>query len=382
MIAHDEIRAIAADAGFPRVSLFLPTHRTGPGLRQDPIRLKTMLRDAARALVGQGLGVAEADDLLAEARAHTAGETDPFWQRRDRGLAVFVSPDGTRFLDAPLPFAERVHVGRRFVVKPLLPALMRDGRFYVLAASQEGAVLYRGNRYGLETVDDPRLGIGAETFFGRTQFPNDLGFHGARGSGGVQVHSLGESPADEQQAQVRRYAEALAVAVDASLANAAAPLVLAADDRLLGMLRKALKYGAVVEDAIREHPESLSPEALHARAYDRVRDRLDADRRVAIARFEARRGDGGAAMATRVEEIVPAAYEGRVEALVVAPDAAAEGVFSPSESRAIVSPQPNPNTLDLVDFAVLHTLANGGAVYARPVDRADDLPPVGALYRF
>ncbi len=382
MIAHDDIQAIAADAGFPRVSLFLPTHRTGPDLRQDPIRLKTMLRNAARALGEQGLGTAEADDLLAEARAHTGGETDPFWQRRDHGLAVFISPEGTRFIDSPISFDEQVHVGRRFVVKPLLPALMRDGAFHVLVASQEGATLYRGGRYGLEPLDDDRLRMSVEKYIGRTEIPNDLGFHGKRNSGSQQVHSLGESPADELQEQVRRYATAVAGAVDAILVNSPAPLVLAADDRLLGMLRGDLKHGGVVETAIREHPASLSLDDLHARAYEMVRDRLDAERRAALERFEARRGDGGNAMATRIEEIVPAAFEGRVEALVVAPDAAAEGVFSPSDSRAIVSPNPNPNSIDLVDFAVLHTLATGGAVYARPVDRADDFPPLGAIYRY
>lgn len=380
MIAHDEIRTIAADAGFPRVSLFLPTHRTGPELRQGPIRLKTMLREAERALIDQGLDAAAAADLLAEARSHTGGETDPFWQRRDHGLAIFISPEGTRYLDAPLALDQKVCVGRRFVIKPLLPVLMRDGLFHVLAASQEGATLFRGSRYGLEPIADERLRMGAGKFIGRTEISNDLGFHG--GTGNAQVHSLGESPGDEQQEQVRRYADALAAAVDAVLANSAAPLVLAADDRLLGMLRGELRHPQTVPEAIREHPAALSRDDLHARAYELVRDRLDADRRAAIERFEARSGDGGQAVATRIEEIVPAAYHGRVEALVVAPDAAAEGVFSPSESRAMVSPQGNANTLDLVDFAVLHTLSTGGAVYARPADRAEDLPPVGAIFRY
>jgi len=382
MIDFDEIRTIADDAGFPRVSVYLPTHKTGPELRQDPIRLKNLLREAGRQLAERGLDPRTVDELLGEATAHADAETDPFWQTQDRGLAIFISPGETRYVQVPFALAEQVHVGWRFVVKPLLPALMRDGRFYVLAASQNGATLYRGSRYGLDPVRDARLDTSAEAFIGRTQIDNDLGFHGTRGAGSAQVHSLGESPKDETQEQVRRYAVAVASAVDEILANAQAPLVLAADDRMLGMLRAQIRSASVVADGIREHPTSLDPETLHQRAYDLVRADLDADRQAAMERFAARQGDDGAGMATRAEEIAPAAYEGRVEALVVAPDAAVHGVFSAEESRAFAAREPAENTIDLVDFAVLQTLAHGGAVYARPVDRTDDFPSCAAIYRY
>lgn len=382
MIDRDEIRAIAEDAGFPRISLYLPTHKTGPELRQDPIRLKNLLRQAARTLEERGMGQREVDDLLAEANAHTGGEGGPFWQHQDHGLAVFIAPGQTRFIHAPFSFAEQVHVGRRFIVKPLLPMLMRDGDFYVLAVSQDDATLHRGSRYGLEPVQDARLETTAAEFLGRTEIPNDLGFHGKRGTGSSQVHSLGESPQDETQEQVRRYATAVANAVDEIVAAAPAPLVIAADDRMLGMLRGSLRGKTVVEDGIREHPAALGVDGLHERAYELVRDVLDADRQAALERFAARTGDGGAGVATRVEDIAPAAFSGRVEALVVAADAGMEGIFSEAESRAFAARDAGENTIDLIDFAVFHTLAHGGAVYARPVDRAEDFPPCAAIFRY
>jgi hypothetical protein len=46
-----------------------------------------------------------------------------------------------------------VIVSERFHVKPLLPLLSGDGRFYVLALSQNEIRLLQGTRYSVEQVD-------------------------------------------------------------------------------------------------------------------------------------------------------------------------------------------------------------------------------------
>lgn len=383
MISPAEIRALAEETGFPRVSLYMPAHRAGMEVRQGPIRLKNLLGDAAGLLKGKGMSPGEIQRLFKQILPHMESENAPFWQHQDLGLAVFISPVATRCLRVPLRFEEQVHVGSRFLVKPLLPMLARDGRFHVLAVSEDGARLFEASRYGMADAGNSRLSDSAADLLGRSEFENALGFHAAaRGAANVQFHSLGESPQDERQRQVEEYARMVAAAADEILSGAGTPLVLAADDRMLGMLRNYLGYDGVVEDAIRAHPESLSGEALHEQAYDLVRDRLDRDRREAMERFEARRNDGGEGVASRIEEVVPAAAGGRVDALIVAVDAAAEGRFDAEKDRAVETGPDDEEAIDLVDFAVLQTLAHGGTVYSRPADRAEDFPPVGAIYRY
>jgi hypothetical protein len=383
MIGQTEIRGLAEETGFPRVSLYLPTHKAGPDLRQGPIRLKTMLRDAAGALEKRGLTARDIDALFADVRSHTESETDPFWQHQEQGLAIYISPERTRYVQAPLHFEPKTHVGRRFLVKPLLPILMRDGTFYVLAASQDGATLFTASRFGMSAVSDERLAVSAAEFVGRTQFTNAVGWHAAsRGGGNAQFHGLGESPQDGMQEQVERYAVAVAKAVDEILSGLDVPLVIAADDRMLGMLRKSLHYKCVVEEGLRTHPGAVGADELRQRAYDLVRERLEEERSAAMERFEARRRGAGSGATARIEEVVPAAAEGRVDSLIVAVEASAEGVFDREQNRAVVSPARGEQTMDLVDYAILQTLAHGGAVYSRPVHRADDFPPVGAVYRY
>ena len=269
------------------------------------------------------------------------------------------------------------------MVKPLLPILMRDGTFYVLAVSQDGPILFAASRFGMSPMTDERFAVSSAKFVDRTQFNNEIGWHTAsRGGDNVQFHGLGESPQDEMQEQIERYAIAVAKAADETLSGIDAPLVIAADDRMLGMLRRNLRYKGTVEDGIRAHPTALSEEELHRQAYELVREHLEADRRQAMDRFEARQKDSGAGVTARIEDAVPAAAQGRIDSLIVAVEVSAEGLFDVEQNRVVVSPSAGEETMDLVDFAILQTLAHGGAVYARPANRANDFPAVGAIYRY
>lgn len=51
-----------------RVSLFLPTHRAGPEVQQNPIRLKNLLRQAKQMLLERGRRRPDAEALLEPAQ--------------------------------------------------------------------------------------------------------------------------------------------------------------------------------------------------------------------------------------------------------------------------------------------------------------------------
>jgi protein required for attachment to host cells len=379
MIEHSDLLALAEQTAFPSISLFIPTHRTGAELRQGPIRLKNMLREAAQALEARGMPSHEIETLLADARQHTHSEADAFWQHRDHGLAVFISPAGTRYLNAPIHFQERIKVGRRFLVKPLLPLLMRDARFYVLAASLDSAQLYLATRFSMTPINEERLSITALSVGAQDVLDQETSEQQENPDTGPMTSG---TMARERPDDNTKFAQAVAKATAAILANATEPLVLAADDRLLGRLRNHVHYRGLVEEGIREHPRSLGEDELHEKSYALVRPELDAARADAVARYEARQGDNGKGAADRIEDVVAAAAQGRVEALIVSIDATAAGVFLPDQNRAVVAREATEDTMDLIDFAVLQTLQNGGSVYSQPADRTADLPPVAAILRY
>jgi hypothetical protein len=97
LIDHRTITDLAAftDAG-PRVSIYLPTHRTGREIRQGPIRLKNLLRDAQSGL--QDLGLSERDAGRQLHPAASLVNKTSFWEQQQDGLAMLIGPEGMQEL--------------------------------------------------------------------------------------------------------------------------------------------------------------------------------------------------------------------------------------------------------------------------------------------
>ncbi|MDP2400805.1 MAG: hypothetical protein Q8M66_02390, partial [Actinomycetota bacterium] len=94
---------LARHQGWPAISIQLTTHRAGPEIQQDPIRLKNLLRTAEEDLAKAGMRLPEIDALLRPARALL--EDAAFWREGSDGLAVFLGEDSYRVfrLDIALP---------------------------------------------------------------------------------------------------------------------------------------------------------------------------------------------------------------------------------------------------------------------------------------
>jgi hypothetical protein len=94
-------------------------------------------RDVAR-LLGTGEG------LLENGR---------FWAHQSEGLAIFLNFDNAYTYNLPLNFEEMVMVGQRFHIKPLLPLFAGNGRFFLLALSQNQVRLLQGTRHSVSEID-------------------------------------------------------------------------------------------------------------------------------------------------------------------------------------------------------------------------------------
>ena len=84
---------LADRRGWPSVSLYLPTHRTGAEKDQDPIRLRNLIKSARDELLLGGSREPETQALLAEASRLLDDAT--FWRQAGDGLAVFEATHGT-----------------------------------------------------------------------------------------------------------------------------------------------------------------------------------------------------------------------------------------------------------------------------------------------
>src|SRR5512135_881423 len=182
-----ELETLAKEQGEWCVSIFMPTHRKGVDTQQDPIRLKDLLRHAEARLIQNGVRGPEAGELLKAAFGLL--DQQDFWQNQSDGLAIFVSPKVFRAYRLPYPFEELVMLNIRFYIKPLLPLLWGDGRFFVLALSQQQVRLLQGTRYSVDEVyldDIPNLPKSLAETLKYDVYDNARQLHSVGGEPGTQ----------------------------------------------------------------------------------------------------------------------------------------------------------------------------------------------------
>ncbi|MFP4536765.1 MAG: hypothetical protein ACLFPA_00540 [Dichotomicrobium sp.] len=380
------LQSLAGSEGFPRVSLYLPTHPTYPECQQDPIRLSNGLKEVERQLTDAGWRESDVVELTAEAAA--CDKDDLFWRYQDDGLAVFIEPGATRWVKLPQQVPELAILAHRYHVRPLIPILRDKGRFHVLAVTEDKARFFNGTEEGLREIAVADMPESTEEIWQRTGFDADIGFHSrdrgqqVGGPGAPKFAALGESPQDYETVVLDQYTRGIAKAVDAHLANSEAPLVLVALPRMLGYLAQHLEYRHVAADHVAADPAPLSNAELHEKTWAVAEPILTHEREELRKRLRAAIEGALPDYTRNLEGILRAAGEGRVDTVFVSPGETVWGVFDPSYRVIRIDRVASPENEDLLNLAALRTLAQGGDVRTLPDDVRETLGPVAALYRY
>ncbi|MDZ7289432.1 MAG: hypothetical protein ONB44_21855 [candidate division KSB1 bacterium] len=137
---RNDIQFLQSLRGYPALSILTPTHRHFPDNRQDPIRVKNLVKQASERLLAE-FSKREAEPLLSRLDALSA-EID--YNYTLDGLALFVNRDLARKFYLPFPVKERVVVDQTFATRDLVHALNRSLRYWVLALSEQITRLYEG----------------------------------------------------------------------------------------------------------------------------------------------------------------------------------------------------------------------------------------------
>jgi hypothetical protein len=382
-LSRDDLKNMSEKRDGWHVSIFMPTHRAGPETQQDPIRLKNLLGQAEERLVAAGLRPPEAQARLEPASKLV--QDGLFWQRQSDGLALFVSRDIDRHYRLPFHFEELVVVTERFHIKPLLPLLSGDGRFYVLALSQGEARLLQGTRYGVSELDLEGVptSLAKALYFDdperRLQFHTASGPSGGRGSRPAMFHGQG-APSQDQKDDILRYFQKLDTGVQEWLAGEQAPLVLAGVDYLFPLCREANTHPHLLEEGIEGNPDNLSAQELHQQAWTIVQPCFLEEQEVAAQRYRQAADTEGAS--DNLSEIVPAAYHGRVETLFVALGLQHWGTFDPATNEVRIHQDAKACDQDLADLAAVQTFLHSGSVYAVEPEQMPTEASLAALFRY
>jgi hypothetical protein len=358
------------------VSLFMPTHKVTPLAQENQIRFKNLFKEAEEKLATLGA------DLPLD-RARRLLDDKPFWHQQSNGMALFIANDFFRTYRLPIAFEELVVVTDRFHVKPVLPLLTGDGRFYVLALSQNDVRLLQCSRYSVSEVD---LGTTSQSLAEALKLDEPekvLQFHtrtaSVAGKRGAMFHGHGVGH-DDAKDRILRFFQQLDRGLRRLLGNEQTPMVVAAVEYLVPIFKQAASYPFFLDHLRVGNPEGMPMQELHAKAMEIVGPHFEQEIRDQTARYESLALGGKTS--NDMDDIVKAACHGRVDVLFVAVGVQCWGSFDTASEEVKRFPHGRNGGYDLLDYAATQTLMNSGTVYAFPREQMPHEAPVAAIYRY
>ncbi|MFW6180326.1 MAG: hypothetical protein ACOC8N_01160 [Spirochaetota bacterium] len=364
------------------LSLYMPTHKKGAAVQQNPVRFKNMLVRAEEQLTAAGMRSPEAQRFLEPARAYL--ENTMFWQHQSEGLALFRSPGELRLYRVPLRFEELIMLDDRFYIKPLLRVFSASERFYLLAVSLKQARFFQGTREGLRQLEPAGMPRGMEEVLKYEDIEKQLQWHTratppGRGERPAMFHGIAEWK-DEVKARVLQYLRKVDQALHGVLREESAPLIFAGVTPLFALYREANTYHHLVDRFVEGNPDHLRPHELLQRVEPVVREHAEMRREEAGRRY---REQGSPGLATSdLRSILPAAYEGRVHTLFIAVGEYRWGTFDPQDVSVELHEVRKNGDHDLLDQAAVFTLSTGGTVYPVPRQEVPGGSMAAALLRY
>jgi hypothetical protein len=379
----DQLKKLAQQTASPSISIYLPTHRTGQDTQQAPIRFKNLLRDAEKQFLNSGMGPREVTALLQPAQVLL---DDPFfWRHQYEGLAVFMGSDNFHYYRLPICVEELLIIAQSYYVKPVLPLFTNNGHYYILAISQNEVRLFEGTRHSVGQIDLPdETPQSLDEALKFDDPEKQLQLHTAVSQGGARAGIFhGQGPGNEEQnVRIERYLNLVDIGLKEIFREQQAPLILAGVDYLLPIYRKVSKYANIMQEGITGSPDQLRPEALQELAWPIVEGYFRQESEKILDQYQQFVGVEKAT--DNLDEIVAAAFNGRVDKLVLTSEAQVWGTFNVETGKVVhhSAGQSNQNNLALLDFAAMKTLQNGGTVYALSQDEMPTDSPIAAIFRF
>lgn len=364
----------------PSLSIYLPTVKAGRETKQNPVQLKNLISEAASRLEEKGMGRADRESFLKPVLEVL--DDNEYWQKQEKGLALFLTEGFLESFRLPLEFEPRVILDRRFHIKPLLPLFLENERFYLLALSRKHLRLFEATRFDLVEREIPDTPTSLEAALEFDDPERQLQYQsGATGSTGDGVIFHGHHPEKDQVANLKRYFQMVNQGLKGAIGDRSDPLVLAGLDYLHPIFRQVNSHQPLLEEGIYSNVDQLDLDQVHQKAWEIVGERVAKSRSQKVERFHSLADDS---KSQSLGEVLSAAYHGRVKTLFMGLGDEIWGQYDSEKNSLQLIPREDPRSRDLIDLTVIHTLLNGGAIQTLPEGELSEVTQSGvaAIFRY
>lgn len=348
------------------ISIYVPTSSAGVEVNEhfDQIAFRSILNTVEQQLKERGYDHAQVAPLLKP--GFDLINDAEFWQEQNEGLAVFIAGGFFKYVKMPVIPEKKIVIEPTFYVTPLVPIITSDEYFYLLTISKKTIKLFKGDAFGMQIVpvelpqeiaEVKRLSdIDATTFR-----QGESGKRAAAASIAGQSHGTGGGNPEDKD-NIATYFEAVDDILWEKIFNKEnAPLVLAGVEYEIPIYKSVCDYNNVWETSLTGNREYQETTSLYNDVKKIIQPYFDQKKLKALEMY----GNKSATELTssKVDDVIPAAYYGRISHLFVAQGEHVWGKFDEMANKLELHENAKEGGEDLVDNAVVKTLANGGEVF-------------------
>lgn len=338
MINRQDLKQLKSLTPVPALSILLPTHRTSPDNKQDPIVVKNLVSEAKTRL-GEEYSQRELEPLLKN--LDNLVETIDYSYGLC-GLALYVSHDFAKLYYLAFPVQARVVIDKTFATRDLVYGLHRQLQYWVLLLSRGSSRLLAGTGDILEEVEDDYFTLAMTGPGGTEALPADTD----------------SSYRDDRQ---RRFIQEVDRAFGTYNEGENLPLVVGGVDRLVSFFQEVSQHSAAIAGTLLGNFDRASISELTPQVWEIMQTVREAKQNQALTSLD--EAVSAQKFVSTVGEAWRLVQEGRGKLLVVEKSYHEPAIISTNGGIELVAEPGGTEVIDdAVDEIIEVVLANGGEV--------------------
>jgi hypothetical protein len=366
------------------ISVYMPTRAAASSeVKKMPIQLKTLLNNVKKKLSEEhNLDTRDIDKLLKPATDLIGDRV--FWQNQKQGLALFVNSNHFSYYRLPSEVPEIANVNEYFNIISLIPEIMFNKIYYVLALSRNYNRILRCTKGTVEKIDVEGVPDSIQEILQYDESEKTLQYHSSGGESAI-FHGQGVVD-DEKKEELLQYFRMIDQGLNKHLnprnKKNKIPLVIMCVKELFPLYKEINTYPYLLETNVEGNPDDLSDDLIKNSALEIVsgyfHNQIDDINKI----YHDLKGTGKTS--TQLEDIVSASVFSRVENLLIKKNVYQYGTFDVEENNVQLAAEEHDQkgTYDLYNFAAINTIKNGGQVYVLDEEKMPDGQDIIAMYRF
>ncbi len=360
---HKEFETLAQHKNDICISLFMPTNRRGKEVieEKDKSLLKSRWNECKKELEHREVAK---DTIQAIAKPIEDLLNDgEFWRHQSDGLAIFASKDYLATFTLPINFMKYSHIGHQFYLKPLTPGLSGDGKFFVLSLQIKEVRFYEATKYTIEElkIDD----ITPNTLRDRVGYDYEekhLQFRTQQeGKGNATFHGHGGSD-NKTKNEIFQFYRAIDNGISDLLNKEKAPLLVFCQDYLFSIYKDANTYKNLYDTPIPGNPNDVDILGLHDKALHLLEPYFKTKEEEKLKSYT---NVGLSQKSTSIHDIIPAAFEGKIDTLFLENREEIWGTYNPKNRAVKIDEKQTSENCSLMNLAAVKVIENSGSVFLK-----------------